>query len=61
MTGQLNHLVALEQIADQRRAAERHHLAAVAANRARRERSRRTPALRVARSLLGQRKRYKLT
>jgi hypothetical protein len=58
MTGQLNHLVALEQIADQRRAAERHHLAAVAANRAR---SRRTPALRVARSLLGQRKRYKLT
>jgi hypothetical protein len=61
MTSQLNHLVGLEQIADQRRAAERHHLAGVAAKRTRRERSLRIPALRVHRSLLGQRKRYKLT
>jgi hypothetical protein len=61
MTSQLNHLVALEQIADQRRAAERHHLAGVAANRTRRARFPRIPALRSNRSLLGQRKRFKLT
>ena len=61
MISQLNQLVALEQIADQRRAAERHHLAGVAAKRTRRERFPRIPALRVNRSLLPQRKRYKLT
>jgi hypothetical protein len=60
MTSQLNHLVGLEQIADQRRAAERHHLAAAAANRTRRQRSPGTPSLRANRSLLGLRKRFRL-
>jgi hypothetical protein len=60
MTSTLTHLVALEQISDQRRAAARHHLASVAANETRRMRSPRLSSLRAPRSLVGLAKRFKL-
>jgi hypothetical protein len=60
MTSHLNHLVGIEQVADRRRAAERHHLAVSAANGTRRERSPRLPSMRATRSLLGLRKRLNL-
>ena len=62
MINQLSHLVALEQISDQRRAAERYHLAAAteAANGTRHSRTIKLPSLRTNRSLVGQRKRPNL-
>jgi hypothetical protein len=60
MINQLSQLVALEQIADHRRAAARDHLAAAAASETRRERSLEVPSLRKSRSLLGLRKRPNL-
>jgi hypothetical protein len=57
MSSYLPQFVVAERIADQRRAAERHHVAAVAANGTRRERSPRLPHLRANRSVLRLRKR----
>jgi len=60
MINQLSHLVALEQIADQRRAAARDHLAAIAQYETRASRVVESPSLRKNRSLLGLRRRPNL-
>ena len=60
MINQLSHLVALEQIADQRRAAARDHLAATALSETRAQRVTESPSMRKSRSLLGLRRRPNL-
>ena len=60
MINQLSHLVALEQIADQRRAVARAHLAATALSETRAARVTESPSMRKSRSLLGLRRRPNL-
>jgi hypothetical protein len=60
MMSQLSPQAAREQIAAQRIAAERYHLAVVAANEIRRERTPRLPSLRENRSLFSMRKRVRV-
>jgi hypothetical protein len=60
MTSHMNHLVAVERIADYRRTAERSRVAAAAMNGTRRERTVRLPSLRANRGLMGLRKRLNL-
>jgi hypothetical protein len=57
MMSQLSPQVAREQVASQRLAAERYHLAVATANEIRRERTPRLPSLRANRSLFSVRKR----
>jgi hypothetical protein len=60
MMSQLSPQVAREQIASERLAAERYHLAVAAANEIRRERTARLPSFRANRSLFSVRRRVRV-